>query len=169
MLERLGGLMYTEGKHQEAKDTLMWLLNKGEQAHVAESYYYLGRSLWILKQFASAARSMELYLSSGAGKADKKARFLPDAYYVAASAREASGDRKGALRLVETGLNITTLAGREELLYKAGELTLYEGKKQLARNYFERVIKDGKDPDWQKLARQALESLDAKSAAESTR
>jgi len=169
MLERLGGLMYTEGKHQEAKDTLMWLLNKGEQAHVAESYYYLGRSLWILKQFASAARSMELYLSSGAGKADKMARFLPDAYYVAASAREASGDRKGALRLVESGLNITTLAGREELLYKAGELTLYEGKKQLARNYFERVIKDGKDPDWQKLARQALESLDAKSAAESTR
>jgi TolA-binding protein len=167
MLERLGGLLYAEGKYQETKDTLLWLLNKGEKAHAAESYYYLGRSLWVLKQFVSAARSMDLYLSSDVGQADKMARFLPDAYYVAASAREASGDRRSALKLVESGLKKPSLAGREELLYKAGELTLFEGNRLLARNYFEKIIKDGKDPDWQKLARQALDSLDAKTAVKS--
>jgi hypothetical protein len=169
MLERLGGLLYTEGKYQEVKDTLLWLLSKGEQARMAESYYCLGRSLWELKQFVPAYRSMELYLSPGGSQGDKAARLLPDAYYVAASAREAAGDRKGALRLVESGLKKPDLAGREELLYKAGELNLYEGKRQLARNYFEKVAKSGKDPDWRKLARQAMESLDTKAVTESTR
>jgi len=169
MLERLGGLLYSEEKYQEVKDTLLWLLNKGEQARIAESYYYLGRSLWELKQFVPAYRSMELYLSSGASQGGKATRLLPDAYYVAASAREASGDRKGALRLVESGLKKPDLAGRDELLYKAGELNLYEGRKQLARNYFEKVVKNGKDPDWQKLARQAMESLDTKNASDTVR
>ena len=169
ILERLGGLLYTEGKYQEVKNTLFWLLNKGEQARMAESYYYLGRSLWELKQFAPAYRSMERYLSPGTSQGDKAARLLPDAYYVAASAREATGDRKGALRLIESGLNKPNLAGREELLYKAGQLNLYEGRKQLARNCFEKVAKIGKDPDWRKLANQAMESLDTRAVTESTR
>lgn len=169
MLERLGGLLYAEGKHQEARDTLIWVLNKGEQARLAESYYYLGRSLWVLKQFAPASRSMERYIPLGAGQGDGGGRFLADAYYVAASAREATGDRKGALRLVETGLAKPGLAGREELLYKAGELTLSAGNSPAARNYFEKVLSVGKDPDWQKLARQSLESLDTKGAGNAGR
>jgi len=162
MLERLGGLLYAEDKYQDVKNSLLWLLNKGERAHMAESYYYLGRSLWELKQFVPAYRSMELFLTSGASQGRKTTGLLPDAYYVAVSAREASGDRKGALRLVEAGLMKPDLAKRDELLYKAGELNLHEGKKQLARNFFEKVVRNGKDPDWQKLARQAMESLDTK-------
>ncbi|NVN89791.1 MAG: tetratricopeptide repeat protein [Desulfuromonadales bacterium] len=169
MLEHLGGLLHSEGKYQDARDTLLWLLNKGEHARLAESYYYLGRSLWMLKQFAPAYRSIELFLSLGAGQGDKVARLLPDAYYVAASAREAAGDHKGALRLIETGLGKPDLAGREELLYKAGELTLNEGNKERARKYFEKILKTGKDPDWQKLASQALESLETKSTNNSDR
>jgi len=166
MLERLGGLYFSEGKYQEAKDTLLWLLNKGERATMPESYYYLGRSLWTLRQISPSFRSMELFLALEKGQGPKKATgLLPDAYYVAVSARESLGDRKGALRLLETGLRIPGNERREELLYKAGELNLHEGRDQLARNYFEQVAKNGPDPDWKKMAQQAIESLDSKKAS----
>jgi TolA-binding protein len=169
MLERLGSLYFAAGKHQEVRDTLFWLLNKGERAHTAESYYYLGRSLWVLKQFSPSYKAMEQYLELAAGLGDKASRLLPDAYYVAASAREASGDRTGALRLLEKGLRQPLTAKSEPLLYKAGELNLYAGNKQAARNYFEQVVKNGPDPDWIKLAQQALEALDTKSVPEAAK
>lgn len=161
VLERLGSLLYGEGRHQDARDTLIWLLNKGEQARLAESYYYLGRSLWALRQFAPAYRAMERYLPRGVDQTGKAATLLPDAYYVAASARESAGDRKGALQLLENGLRLPDLSKRDELLYKAGELHLHAGRKQLAQIYFERVVAKGSDPDWQRLARHALLTLGA--------
>jgi len=168
-LEHLGGLMYAGGKYQESRDSLFWLLGRNERARLPESYYYLGRSLWTLKQYVAAYRAMELYLPLGTAGGEKAARLLPDAYYVAASAREAAGDRRGALRLIESGLRRPDLAGRDELLYRAGELNLNEGRKQSARNYFEKIAKNGKDSDWQRLARQALESLNAKSPSSTAR
>ncbi|HEY4743132.1 MAG TPA: tetratricopeptide repeat protein, partial [Desulfuromonadaceae bacterium] len=162
ILERLAGIYYADGKYQAVKDTLLWLLNKGEHAQMPESYYYLGRSLWNLKSSPQAVKAMEAYLSSRGGSGGEATRLLPDAYYVVVSAREASGDRKGALRLLESCLKLPANAGNEGLLYKAGELNLLAGKQQLAREYFERVAKGGKDPDWQKLAQQALNSLETK-------
>lgn len=169
MLERLGGIHYSDGKYQETRDTLLWLLNRGERAQLAESYYYLGRSLWEAKQFASAYKAMELYLARESGLGDKASRLLPDAYYVAASAREATGDRNAALRLLESGLKQPAAAKSQALLYKAGELNLHAGNKAIARDYFERVAKSGADPDWSRLAQQELESLDAKSVPEVVR
>jgi tetratricopeptide (TPR) repeat protein len=164
MMERLAGMYYVEGKYQDVKDTLLWLLKKGERPQKPESYYYLGRSLWNLKAIAEASRAMELYIASGA----VGARLLPDAYYVAVSARDASGDRKGALRLLEAGIKLPPNDHNEGLLYKAGELNLLDGKKQRARDYFEQVAKKGKDPDWQRLAQQALSSLEAKGQPSAT-
>lgn len=164
MLENLGRLMYAGGNYQETRDALSWLLNRGERARLAESYYYLGRSSWVVRQFAPAYRSMELYISSGGGGGESSGRLLADAYYVAASAREASGDRRGALRLLEAGLANPALGGREELLYLAGQLNLALDSRERARSYFDRVLKEGKDPDWQKLARQSLESMDPREA-----
>jgi TolA-binding protein len=159
MMERLGGLSFAESKYREVKDTLVWLLKKGERAQKPESYYYLGRSLLFLKEYSQAVKAIDMYLtSSGSGGV----QFLPDAYSAAVSARESTGDRKGALRLLETGLKLPGNPRSEEFLYKAGELNLLEGKKQLARTYFEQVVSKGKDLDWQRLARQALESLDMK-------
>jgi TolA-binding protein len=158
MMERLAGMYYAEGKYQDVKNTLQWLLVKGGRPQRPESYYYLGRSLWNLKAIAEASKAMELYIASR----DGGARLLPDAYYVAASAREASGDRKGALRLLESGIKLPPNEHNEGLLYKTGELNLLDGNKQRARNYFEQVAKNGKDPDWQRLAQQALSSLEPK-------
>lgn len=157
--ERLAGICFAAGKHREVKETLLWLLKKGEHAQKPESYYYLGRSLWSLKEFSQAAKSIDLYLVS-AGAAGM--HILPDAYFVAASARESTGDRKGALRLLDAGLKLPGNPRAEEFLYKAGEINLLEGQKQLARTYFEQVVTTGKDPDWQRLAQQALDSLDKK-------
>jgi TolA-binding protein len=159
VMERLGGLSFADSKYRETKETLLWLLNKGERAQKPESYYYLGRSLWSLKEYSQAAKAIDLYLAS-VGAAG--ARVLPDAYFVAVSARESTGDRRGALRLLDAGLKLPGSPRNEEFLYKAGEINLLEGKKQLARTYFEQVVKTGKDPDWQRLAQQALESLDVK-------
>lgn len=160
ILERLGALYFAGGKQQETKETLLWLLNKKESAQKTESYYYLGRSLWGLKQYAQAVKAMDLYLAKTAGNDSDRSRLLPDAYFVAASARESSGDRKGALRLLENGIKLPAHGRTEEFLYKAGELNLQEGNKQRARSYLEQVAKSGKDPDWRKLAQQTLDSLD---------
>ena len=159
VMERLGALLFAESKFRDVKETLLWLLNKGERAQKPESYYYLGRSLWSLKEYPQAVKAIDQYLvlATAAG-----ARVLPDAYFIAFSARESLGDRKGALRLLDAGLKVPNNPRSEEFLYKAGELNVLEGKKQIARTYFEQVATKGKDPDWQRLAQQALESLDMK-------
>jgi TolA-binding protein len=107
---------------------------------------------------------MNQFIGLEAGRGDKASRLLPDAYYVAASALEAAGDRSGALRLLEAGLKQPLAAKSEPLLYKAGELHLHAGEKEVARKFFDQVAKNGPDPDWIRLAQQALESMDAKSA-----
>jgi len=157
--ERLGGLVFADSKYREVKETLLWLLNKGERAEKPESYYYLGRSLWSLKEYSQAAKAIDLFLTAP-GSAG--ARVLPDAYFVAASSRESLGDRKGALRLLDAGLRLPANPRSEEFLFKAGEISLLEGNKLQARAYFEQVATKGKDPDWQRLAQQALESIDLK-------
>ena len=159
MKERLGRLLFADGKSREVKENLLWLLNKGARAQKPESYYYLGRSLWSLKEYPQAAKSMDLYLESAGATS---AILLPDAYMVAVSSRESMGDRKGALRLLDAGLKLPGNPRGEEFLYKAGEINLLEGKVKLARTYFEQVASKGRDPDWKKLAQQALDSLDVK-------
>lgn len=159
MAERLGSIYFAADKHQHVKDSLLWLLNKGEHARRTESYYQLGRSLWALQLYAQAARSMDLFLAAPAGR---DPRLVPDAYFVAGSARESAGDRKGALKVFEAALKLTDNKRHEEFLYKTGQLNLREGNSKRAKDLFEQLAKSGKDPDWQKLAQQALVSLDAK-------
>ena len=159
ILERLGAMYFSDNKQQETRDTLLWLLNKKERALKPESYYYLGRSLWGLKQYSQAVKAMDLFLAADGGNDSNRVRLLPDAYFVAASARESSGDRKGALKLLETGSKLPPHGRSEELLYKTGELYLLDGNKSRARDYFEQIVKNGKDPEWRKLAQLALDSL----------
>ncbi|MBI5482875.1 MAG: tetratricopeptide repeat protein [Deltaproteobacteria bacterium] len=161
MTERLGEVYFAADKHQQVKETLLWLLNKGEKARIPESYYRLGRSLWSLQLYPQASRAMDLYL---AAKSARDARLLPDAYYVAVSSRENIGDRKGALKLLDAALKLPDNRRREEFIYKSGDIYLRDGNISRARAMFEQLDKDGKDRDWQKLARQALAPIDIKSA-----
>ncbi|HEY3308089.1 MAG TPA: tetratricopeptide repeat protein [Desulfuromonadaceae bacterium] len=159
MMERLGSLYFVDGKPEKARDTLGWLLNKGEHAAKPESYYYLGRSFWSQKQYPQTTKAIDLFLTATSVNDKEQVRRLPDAYFLAASAREANGDRKGALRMVEAGLKLPANARTEEFIYKAGQLNLLGGRKQQARSYFEQNIKNGKDADWRKISQQALDSM----------
>jgi TolA-binding protein len=160
MMERLGSIYFAAEKHQQAKETLLWLLNKGEHAQRAESYYQLGRSLWALQLYPQAAKSMDLYLTAASGR---DPRLVPDAYFVAGSARESSGDRKGALKFFEAALKLPENKRSEEFLYRAGQINLHEGNTGRAKCLFEQLAKSGKDPDWQKLAQQAIATIESKS------
>ena len=160
MAERLGSLYFSENKHQRVKETLLWLLNKGERAQRSESYYLLGRSLWELQLYSQAARSMDLFLATSTGR---DPRLVPDAYFVSGSAHENSGDRKGALKLFEAALKLPANNRNEEFIYRAGQINLSEGNIRRAKGLFDQLAKNGKDPDWQKLAQQALASLESKS------
>jgi TolA-binding protein len=159
MKERLASIYFSMDKHQQVKETLAWLLSKGEHAERAESYYYLGRSLWILKLYALAANSMDRFIAAPSGR---DPRLVPDAYFVAGFARESLGNRKEALKFFETALTLPDNARKEEFIYRAGQINLREGNTPRARVLFDQLVKSGKDPDWQKLARQALISLESK-------
>ena len=160
MTERLGAVYYAADKHELVKGTLLWLLNKGERAQRGESYYKLGRSLWSLQLYSQSAKSMDLFLATPIGR---DSRLLPDAYYVAVSSREAVGDRKGALRLLDIALKLPDNKRHDEFMYKTGDIFLRDGNVSRAREIFGQLIKSGTDPDWQELARKALASLDTKS------
>lgn len=153
MLERLGSIYYAGGKHQQVKDTLMWLLNKGEQSVKPDSYYLLGRSLYEMQRYKEAVKSMDLFLAVLPGRTP---RLFPDAYFVAASARENSGDLKGALRLFEASLKLPNNPRNEEFTYKAAQLNLKAGTAARAKLLLNQLVKNGKDSDWQKLAQQSL-------------
>lgn len=156
--ERLGAINYADGELDDARTQLIWLLNKNEQAKYPVSYYYLGRSLWKGRQYAQTALSMELYLATIKG-AEAKSPLYTDAVYVTAQARQALGQRKEATALLESALKLVPQDRADQLLYKLGELAQQDGKIVQARSYFERVVKEGKDADWRRLATQSLEDL----------
>ncbi len=153
--ERLAAIQYGAREFADVRNSLEWVLDKKERAAYPMSYYYLGKSLWESKEYARAARAMELYLASVAGE-KKPPPLVVDAYYVGASARQALGDRKGAITLLDQGIKQVPADRTEQFLYKLGELTAQDGRPEKARQYFEKIIKEGKDPDWQRLARLSL-------------
>lgn len=154
--ERLGAIQFAAHEMADVRSGLSWLLQKNEQATFPISYYYLGRSLWDSREYARAALAMESYIASVKMVKDIPP-LLGDAYYVAATSRQAQGDRKGAANLLEAGLKTVPKERKDQFMYKLGELAVLDGRIQQAQTLFEQVIKEGKDPDWQRLARQALE------------
>lgn len=156
--ERLAALQYAAKELSEVRNNLTWLLNKNEHALFPPSYYYLGRALWDSKDYPRAALAMELYLTAVRGGKEQPP-LVPDAYYVAASALQNQGNRKKAVALLEQGVKLVK-EHRDQLIYKLGELAMQDGRTSQARQYFEQLVKDGKDPDWQRLARLSLADLD---------
>ena len=154
--ERLGGIQFAAHELPAVRAGLSWLLNKNERAAFPVSYYYLGRSLWDAKEYSRTAVAMESYLAAVKG-AKEQPVLMGDAYYVAAASRQALGDRKAAAGLLEAGLKVATRERKDQFLYKLGELAALDGKLEQSRTIFERVLKEGTDPDWQRLARQSLE------------
>lgn len=156
--ERLAAIQYGAKEYAAVRNNLQWLLDKNERAVEPISYYYLGKSLWEGKDFSRTARAMELFAAMVAGD-KKQPPLLADAFYVGAVARQSLGDRKGALLVLEQGIKQIPVERREQFLYKLGELSMQEGRPEQARQYFEKIIKEGKDQDWQRLARLSMSEI----------
>ncbi|MDK9717983.1 MAG: tetratricopeptide repeat protein [Trichlorobacter sp.] len=154
--ERLAAIQFAARELPAVRTGLSWLLNKQEQAVFPVSYYYLGRALWEAKEYSRSAVAMESYLTAVKGMKEKPV-LLGDAYYVAAVSRQALGDRKAAAGLLEAGLGASPNERKDQFLYKLGELAALDGRIEQSRALFERILKEGSDPDWQRLARQSLE------------
>jgi len=163
--EKLGALLYRAKELTGVRSNLIWLLDKNAKAAQPVSYYYLGRALWESKEYAGAALAMETY--AAAVRAEKVQPLLVgDAYYVAALSQQALGQYKQAFALLQEGLKKVAKDRQDQFLYKLGEVSLQDDKVEQARDYFEQVLKAGQDPDWQRLARQAL--LDMKFVSKDT-
>jgi len=154
--ERLGAIQFAARELEAVRNGLSWLLNKNEQAAFPVSYYYLGRALWDAREYSRSAQAMELYLAAVKGMKEQPL-LVGDAYYVAAISRQAQGDLKGAAGLLEAGLKTAPKERKDQFMYKLGELSEQAGHAEQARKLFEQVLKEGKDQDWRRLARQALE------------
>lgn len=157
--ERLGAIQYAAKELPEVRSGLLWLLNKNEHAIFPSSYYYLGRALWAAKDYPRTVLAMELYLATVKG-AKEQPPLIADAYYVAASALQGQGDRKGAAALLERGVTVVPKGVKDQFVFKLGELAMQDGRTQQARQYFQQIIKEGKDQDWQRMARLSLNELD---------
>lgn len=163
--EKLGALLYRAKELTGVRSNLIWLLDKNAKAAQPVSYYYLGRALWESKEYAGAALAMETY--TAAVRAEKVQPLLVgDAYYVAALSQQALGQYKQAFALLQEGLKKAAKDRQDQFIYKLGEVSLQDDKVEQARDYFEQVLKAGQDPDWQRLARQAL--LDMKFVSKET-
>jgi len=163
--EKLGALLYRAKEMTAVRANLAWLLDKNAKAAYAESYYYLGRALWESREYAGAALAMETYTAAVRGE-KVQPLLVGDACYVAALSRQALGQYKQAIVLLQEGMKRVAKNRQDQFLYKLGEVSLQDGQAEKARDYFGQVLKAGQDPDWQRLARQAL--LDMQYASKET-
>lgn len=153
--EKLGALLYRARELVGVRANLIWLLDKKAKAAQPVSYYYLGRALWEHKDYTGAALAMETYAAAVRGE-KVQPLLVGDAYYVAALSQQAMGQYGQAFSMLQEGLKKVVKERQDQFVYKLGEVSLQENRLEQARGYFEQVVKTGQDPDWRRLARQAL-------------
>ncbi len=160
--EILGDINYRKGDMAAVRADLAWLLQDVKaRAVIPDSYYYLGKALEEGGQPKIAGRAMELFL---AALRERKASspLAADAHFTAGMSELAAGNAGKALATFRSGLTEASLEGRDRFLYHIGELSLREGRGAEARNNWAKIVKEGSDPVWQKLATQAMSDLDWK-------
>ena len=159
--EQVAALDYNRGNLPKVAARLAPLLTGKGRPDNVESYYLLGKSLEAAGNKKDAERAMVLFLSELRQRGGTS-ELAPDAHYVAATARLARGDRKGAMELLRAGSVTAPEAQRDHFLYKMGEIARLEGRHDEAAGHFKAVADKGKDPVWQQMAAQALADIELK-------
>ena len=153
--EKLAAIMFAAKDLAGVRNNLNWILAKDAKVTSPVSYYYLGRSLWSNKEYARSSMAMETYAALVKGDKERPP-LIGDAYYVAALSRQALGDIRQGVALLSEGIRHVSKERQDQFIYKLGEFSLQDNKLQQAREYFEQLAKNGQDPDWKRMARQAL-------------
>lgn len=159
--EQVAALDYGRGDLARVAARLAPLLTGKGHPDDVESYYLLGKSLESTGNRKDAERAMVLFLSELRQRGGTS-ELAPDAHYVAATARLARGDRKGAMELLRAGSAAAPEAQRDPFLYKMGEIARLEGRHDEAAGHFKAVVDGGKDPVWQQMATQSLADMELK-------
>lgn len=159
--EQIAALDYSRGDKAKVVARLMPLLSARQHPDDVESYYILGKSLEDAGNKKDAERAMLLFLSELRQRGGTS-ELVPDAHYVAATARLERRDRKGAMELLRAGSASAPEDQRAPFLYKMGEIARMEGRYQEAAAHFKAVVDGGKDPVWQSMASQVLADMELK-------
>ncbi len=158
--EIMGDISYRKGDMAGVRDDLAWLLQDEKvRAVISDSYYYLGKALEEAGQSKRAGRAMELFLSNIQEK-KVSSPLVADAHFTVGMSELAAGKAGKALVTFRSGLSEAPPEGRDRFLYRIGELNLREGRVAEARNSWGKIVKEGSDPVWQKLATQAVSDLE---------
>lgn len=157
--EQLAAVHFLKKDFTAAAMQLSWLLRPKEQAFFAESYYYLGKALATLKRGRDGERAVSAYVGElkrrGIGSP-----YLADAYLILISTRKEIGDLKGAIGACREGYESVPPELRDMFTYKLGELYRQEGRQSEAKEWWEKTLKEGRDPVWRKMASQGLADMD---------
>lgn len=159
--EQLAALEYQRGEMGRVTERLSGLLSGKRRPEAAESLYYLGKALDGAGNRKDAERAMTLFVTE-IRQRGAESEFAPDAWYVAATARLSRGDRKGAAECLQAGCEAAPGGGKDLFRYKLGEVARADGRYDDAARYLQSVVREGKDPDWQKMAAQALADMELK-------
>jgi TolA-binding protein len=166
--EQLAELLFRRGDHAGVAQQLGWLLDKGSAATATMSYYYLGKSLQARQNLPGAEQAMVRYIAATSERG-QASPLAADAYFTISLGRERSGNHAGAIAAMDKGLTLAIPERKDQFRYKLAELYAQSGRAPAARQLWEQLVKDGKDPEWQSLAAQSLTKLDVATQVERAR
>jgi tetratricopeptide (TPR) repeat protein len=146
---------------QSVRTDLAFLLDPKVRALIPESYYYLGKSLEAAGQLNQSGKAMELYISAMHDR-QPTSPLIADAYFVAGSSHISGRNFSKAITYFTAGLGQAPQDGRDRFLYRIGELRKREGRSEEAKRNWEKIVREGSDPVWQKLAAQGLADIEWK-------
>jgi tetratricopeptide (TPR) repeat protein len=159
VIGRLGEIYFRKGKMTEVVAILSRIDKKGGCAVYPESFYFLGKARQSLHDLPAAERDMALF-NEELAKKGYNSPFEADALMVRAEAMISRGDDKGAVAMYRAGYAIADDDFRDACLYKMGELYERLGDVEAAKNSWEMLVKDSKDPIWKKMASDQLSELE---------
>lgn len=158
VLERLGWICYRKRDMPAIIPLLSWLTEKGSHADQPESYYFLGKALESAHKLNGAEIAMTLFLEELKRKS-LSSPFQADACLINATAKLARGDRNGALNMYRAGYETASRELGDTFLYKMAELSGQMGNNNEARSLWEKLVREGDDPVWKKIASQKLAEM----------
>jgi TolA-binding protein len=159
--ELMGDIGYRKGDMKSVAGDLAFLMDPKVRAGIPESYYYLGKSLESAGQVKQAGKVMELYIAATQSQ-KSVSPLVADAHFVAGTSYLADRNPGKAMASFNAGLGQATQEGRDRFIYKIAELQNKEGRSEDAKKSWGKIVKDGKDPVWQKLAAQELAEVEWK-------
>jgi TolA-binding protein len=159
ILGRLGEICYRKGNMRDAGSYLSRLLEKGSRVEQPESFYYLGKARERLRDPAGAEKAMALFQDE-LQKKGLQSPFQPDSFLVRASSRLAGGDRKGAMAMYQAGYSAAQGELRDACLFKMGDLYRRQGDNDSAKNMWKKIVREGTDPLWKKMATRELSEIE---------